>query len=202
MILKYILQKELIQIGRNPFLPRLIVVFPIMIMCVMPWVMNMEVTNIAVEVVDNDHSTMSGRFVNRIAASRYFKFMGMKDGYGDALADVDDFKADLIVEIPHGYEKDIALGKTPQVLIAANAVNGTKGSMGNAYMSSIAAMNLDKDVAELQSKVSSLYLYNKHLNYKLFMIPSLVAILVMLMCGFLPALNIVSEKGEGHNRGH
>ena len=197
MILKYILQKELIQIGRNPFLPRLIVVFPIMIMCVMPWVMNMEVTNIAVEVVDNDHSTMSGRFVNRIAASRYFKFMGMKDGYGDALADVDDFKADLIVEIPHGYEKDIALGKTPQVLIAANAVNGTKGSMGNAYMSSIAAMNLDKDVAELQSKVSSLYLYNKHLNYKLFMIPSLVAILVMLMCGFLPALNIVSEKEKG-----
>lgn len=111
------------------------------------------------------------------------------------IADVDDFKADLIVEIPHGYEKDIALGKTPQVLIAANAVNGTKGSMGNAYMSSIAAMNLDQDVAELQSKVSSLYLYNKHLNYKLFMIPSLVAILVMLMCGFLPALNIVSEKG-------
>lgn len=197
MILKYILQKELIQIKRNPFLPRLIVIFPIMIMCVMPWVMNMEVTNIAVEVVDNDHSTMSGRLVNRIAASRYFKFMGMKDSYSEALADVDDFKADLIVEIPHDYEKRMALGQTPQVLIAANAVNGTKGSMGNAYMTNIAAMNLDQSMAALQSKVSSLYLYNKHLNYKLFMIPSLVAILVMLMCGFLPALNIVGEKEKG-----
>ena len=47
-MLKYLLQKEFIQIRRNAFLPKLIVVFPIMIMCVMPWVMNMEVKNIKV----------------------------------------------------------------------------------------------------------------------------------------------------------
>ena len=57
MTLKYLIQKELTQIRRNTFLPKLIVVFPIMIMCVMPWVMNMEVKNIKVTVVDNDRST-------------------------------------------------------------------------------------------------------------------------------------------------
>ena len=52
MTLKYLLQKEFIQIRRNSFIPRLIIMFPIMVMCVMPWVMNMEVKNIVVDVVD------------------------------------------------------------------------------------------------------------------------------------------------------
>ena len=73
-MLKYLLQKEFIQIRRNAFLPKLIVVFPIMIMCVMPWVMNMEVKNIKVVVVDNDRSPSSLRLVHRIEASGYFFF--------------------------------------------------------------------------------------------------------------------------------
>ena len=48
MTLKYLLRKEFTQIRRNSFIPRLIIVFPIIIMCVMPWVMNMEVKNILV----------------------------------------------------------------------------------------------------------------------------------------------------------
>ncbi|MBR5744526.1 MAG: ABC transporter permease, partial [Muribaculaceae bacterium] len=66
MTLKYLLHKEFLQIKRNSFLPKLIFVFPVVIMCVMPWVMSMEVKNVAVEVVDNDHSTLSQRLVHSI----------------------------------------------------------------------------------------------------------------------------------------
>ena len=52
MTLAYLIQKEFLQIRRNAFLPRLIVLFPIVIMCVMPWVMQMEVKNIVVDVVN------------------------------------------------------------------------------------------------------------------------------------------------------
>lgn len=76
MTLKYLLQKEFIQIRRNSFIPRLIIMFPIMVMCVMPWVMNMEVKNIVVDVVDNDRSTESQRLVHEIEANRYFIFHG------------------------------------------------------------------------------------------------------------------------------
>ncbi|MBQ9654919.1 MAG: ABC transporter permease, partial [Prevotella sp.] len=44
---------------------------------------------------------------------------------------------------------------------------------------------------------SSLVLYNKQQNYKLYMIPALLAIVMMLMTGFLPTLNIVGEKESG-----
>ena len=189
-MLKYLIQKEFLSIRRNPFLPKLVLIFPVMIMCVMPWVMNMEIKNIVVDVVDNDRSTMSGQLVHRIEASDYFIFNGQKSSYEEALADVERGDADVIVEIPKDYERNSVRGETAQVLIAANAVNGTKGSMGAAYLSNI-VIDRQTDIVE------TLYLYNKNLDYKIFMIPSLMAIIVMLMCGFLPALNIVGEKETG-----
>ena len=58
-MIRYLIQKEFLQIRRNGFLPRLIIMFPIMIMCIMPWVMNQEVKNVRVDVVDIDHTTKS-----------------------------------------------------------------------------------------------------------------------------------------------
>lgn len=197
MTLRYLIQKEFLQIRRNSFLPKLIVMFPIMIMCVMPWVMNMEVKNIRVDVVDIDHTVASQRLIQQIAASNYFIFNAQQPTYKEALSDVEHGKADVILEIRDG-----------QYLIAANAVNGTKGSMGAAYMSQVvqsAAANScvpsvasdQRSSASLFALHSSLVLYNKSQNYKLFMIPALLAIVMMLMTGFLPTLNIVGEKEAG-----
>ena len=197
MTLKYLIQKEFTQIRRNAFLPRLIVAFPIIIMCVMPWVMNMEVKNVKVAVVDNDRSTLSQQLVHSIEASNYFIFKGQKPTYQAALKEIEKTQTDVVVVIPQDYSRDLTNGQQPQVLIAANAVNGTKGSIGSAYLSQIVTAQVNPDVAAMQSRVSTLFLYNKHLNFKLFMIPALFAIVMMLMTGFLPALNIVGEKEAG-----
>ena len=180
MTLRYLIQKELLQIRRNSFLPKLIVMFPIMIMCVMPWVMQMEVKNIRVDVVDIDRTTQSQRLVHDIEASNYFIFNGMQPTYQAAMTDVEHGKADIILEIRDG-----------KYLIAANAVNGTKGAMGSSYLSQIVTKDLRMNGADV------LNLYNKGQNYKLYMIPALLAIVMMLMTGFLPTLNIVGEKETG-----
>jgi len=85
----------------------------------------------------------------------------------------------------------------PQVLIAANAVNGTKGALGSIYLSQVVTAHAQPAVAALQKQASTLYLYNRHLNFKLFMIPALFAIVMMLLTGYLPTLNIVGEKEAG-----
>ena len=195
MTLKYLIQKEFLQIRRNPFLPKLIIMFPIVIMCVMPWVMQMEVKNIVVDVVDNDRSTRSQQIVHSIGASDYFIFNGQKPSYREALSEIEHGKADVVLVIPQDYGKDIEMGKMPQVLIAANAVNGTKGSIGSAYLAQIITQSVP--YAAILSQPSTLLLYNKHQNYKLYMIPALLAIVMMLMTGFLPTLNIVGEKETG-----
>ena len=197
MTLKYLIQKEFLQIRRDAFLPKLIVLFPIMIMCVMPWVMQMEVKNIRVDVVDIDHSVESQRLVQQIAASNYFIFNGQKATYAEAMGDVERGQADIILEIRDG-----------QYLIAANAVNGTKGSMGSAYLSQIVAssspssssvppVSFAATSSQPSHLPSPLLLYNPHQNYKLYMVPALLAIVMMLMTGFLPTLNIVGEKEAG-----
>ena len=195
--LKFLIRKEFLQIRRNAFLPRLIVIFPIMMMCVMPWVMNMEVKNVIVDVVDNDRSTRSQQLVHSIEASNYFIFNGQMPTYQDALNDIEMSRADIVVVIPQYYSRDLTQGKQPQVLIAANAVNGTKGAMGSAYLSQIVTTNAMANISSIQSRVSTLFLYNKGMNFKVFMIPALLAIVLMLMCGFLPTLNIVGEKEAG-----
>ena len=181
-MIKYLIQKEFLQIRRNAFLPRLIVIFPIVIMCIMPWVMQMEVKNVVVDVVDIDHTVESQRLIQQIAASNYFIFGGQKDTYAEAMKDIEKGTADIILEIRDG-----------RYLIAANAVNGTKGAMGSAYLSQI----VTSDYSSLTSHFSPLVLYNKGKDYKLFMIPALFAIVMMLMTGFLPTLNIVGEKESG-----
>ena len=200
MTLKYLIHKEFLQIRRNSFLPRLIFVFPIMIMCVMPWVMNMEVKNIVVDVVDNDRSMLSQQLVHKVESSNYFIFNGQKSSYDEALKEIEHTQTDVVLVIPPDYEKDMTNGQMPQVLIAANAVNGTKGSMGSVYLSQIVASNsrsIWSTSKNSQSSTKVLSLYNKNQNYKVFMIPALMAILMMMLCGFLPALNIVGEKEAG-----
>lgn len=196
MTLRYLLQKEFIQIRRNPFLPRLIILFPILIMCVMPWVMNLEVKHVAVDVVDNDRSTRSQQLVQSIAVSKYFSFHGQPSTYREALRDIERSQADIVLVIPHGYSRDLTLGRKPQILIAANAVNGTKGAIGSVYLARLVTTSAFP-LASIRSEVSTLFLHNQHFDFKLFMIPALLAIVMMMMTGYLPTLNIVGEKEAG-----
>lgn len=201
MTIKYLLEKEFRQIMRNTFIPKMIIMFPIIIMCVTPWVTNLEIKNIIVSVVDNDHSSLSSRLIHRIEASDYFIFAGTERSYEDAMKKIDMCKTDVAVVIPENYERDITNDRLPRILVSANAVNGTKGSMGSAYLANIINDNLKEAVHANttinKEKLTTFSLYNKGQDYKVFMIPALMAILIVMFCGFLPALNIVGEKENG-----
>lgn len=207
-MIKYLIEKEFKQLLRNSFLPKLIFIFPCMIMILMPWAANLEIENINLNIVDNDHSVLSRRLVDKVGASTYFRLTALPNTYDEALRSVEVGTADVILEIPRNFEKDWINGKAPRLLVAANAVNGTKGSLGSSYMSSIVSdytreLNSEVSVKTLVGKmlprvgISTLNLYNPTLNYKLFMIPALMVMLLTLICGFLPALNVVGEKEVG-----
>ena len=58
-MLKYLIEKEFKVIMRNKFLPKLILVFPVVMMLLMPWAANLDIKDIKVAVVDNDRSPLS-----------------------------------------------------------------------------------------------------------------------------------------------
>lgn len=211
-MLKFLIEKEFKQLLRNSFLPRLIIGYPCMVMIIMPWAANMEIKNISVNVVDNDHSVVSQRLIHKIDASSYFRLNNLSPTYNSALRDVESGDADVILEIPRHFEKKLENGEASHVLLAANAVNGNKGGLASSYMTAtladynaqLHAENPSSGIVQEAASsvqpsvsVSEKNLYNPHLNYKLFMVPALMVMLVTVICGFLPALNIVSEKEVG-----
>ncbi len=211
-MLKFLIEKEFKQLLRNSFLPRLIIGYPCMVMIIMPWAANMEIKNISVNVVDNDHSVVSQRLIHKIDASSYFRLNNLSPTYNSALRDIESGDADVILEIPRHFEKKLENGEASHVLLAANAVNGSKGGLASSYMTAtladynaqLHAENPSSGIVQEAASsvqpsvsVSEKNLYNPHLNYKLFMVPALMVMLVTVICGFLPALNIVSEKEVG-----
>ena len=211
-MLKFLIEKEFKQLLRNSFLPRLIIGYPCIVMIIMPWATNMEIKNISVNVVDNDHSVVSQRLIHKIDASSYFRLNNLSPTYNSALRDIESGDADVILEIPRHFEKTLENGEASHVLLAANAVNGSEGGLASSYMTAtladynaqLHAENPSSGIVQEAASsvqpsvsVSEKNLYNPHLNYKLFMVPALMVMLVTVICGFLPALNIVSEKEVG-----
>lgn len=213
MTLRYLIEKEFKQTWRNPLLPRLIVIFPCVMLLIMPWAANSEITNINICIVDNDHSTLSVRLSDKVSSSRFFRVTGVQDTYDEAMRSIERGDADMILEIPPLFERDLMRGDTPQALIAANSVDGTKAGLGSSYVSAIVAGYAAELRDELGGKVVSAgasvappsgmfsvlvrNFYNPYLDFKFFMVPALMVMLLTMICGFMPALNIVNEKETG-----
>ena len=121
-MIKYLIEKEFKQLLRNSFLPRLIFIFPCMIMLLMPWAANLEIKNIRMNIIDHDHSVISRRLVDKITASTYFQITALPDSYEKGMEAIEAGTADLLLEIPRGFEKDWVNGGAANVLFAVNAV--------------------------------------------------------------------------------
>ena len=197
-----LVQKEFLQIRRNPFLPRLIIAFPILIMLLIPLIMTMDVRNVNVAVVDLDRSTTSRRIASHIEASEYLTLAQTTSEYPLAIDALEQGEVDVIVQIPADFERDMTVATPERISITANAVNATKGGMGMQYIVQTIARTLvelrgEKTPAKLSELVTIETRYNPTLNYRHYMIPALMIILFILICGFLPALSIVGEKESG-----
>ncbi len=219
-MLKFLLEKEFKQFFRNPFLPKLMVAFPVMIMLVIPWIANMDVKNIEVTVVNHDSSSAAEGLIRTIESSTYFILTDVTADYGMAMEMLEYGKTDAIIEIPADFEKDLLTEGSVPVQISINAVNQTMGSLGSSYLMAIcsdfsasylqnnvpaagsgASVPSDDGMAPVRTapkvNISVQNRYNLYMDYKLFMIPALMVIVLILMGGFLPALNIVGEKEKG-----
>lgn len=218
--LGFLVQKEFKQFFRNSFLPRMLIGFPIVAILVIPWVANMEIKNINLSIVDFDKSTLSNELIAKIEAGDYFKIAQNALSFESAKECIYLAKCDIIVEIPNDFEANM-LSQSASIALYANAINSTKGTLGAGYLSNIIAefgaeknakilnwqgfgttsatsANLSNTANIGNLEILSLYAYNPHLDYKLYMIPALTVMVLTLLCGFLPAFNIIGEKQSGN----
>lgn len=200
--LKILLKKEVLLLKRNPLIPRLIVAMPILVMLIIPLVVTLDVKNVGVAVVDNDRTELSRRMVADMEASEYLSVTGCYSYYVEALRQIEAGKADVIITIPKDYLKDLTNGKKPQLDLKANGVNASKGTLGAQYatkslINTISRWQTEQGFSLPLSESATLNLYNPTLVFQNYMIPALMVVLLIIICGFLPTLNLVSEKDSG-----
>lgn len=201
-ILRILIDKEFRQIFRNAFIPRVIVALPLLVMLVIPLVATMDVRHVGVAVADADRSVLSARMAADIAASEYLSLRSTMPDYNANLQRLEQGEVDVIVEIPEGFERNLNTPSPKHINISANAVNATKGTIGMQYVvqtlgHTLAAYRAESSPVEVGDVVTLQHRYNPTLNYRFFMIPALMTMLVIILCGFLPALSIVQEKENG-----
>jgi len=206
-ILLFLLEKEFRQILRNKQMIPLLLIAPVIQLVLLPLAANYTVKNISIAVVDNDHSTFSQKLINKIISSGYFKLTGYTASYKEALSMVEQDKADLALQIPVNFEKDLVRENSDKVFIAINAIEGTKASLGGAYLNSIIS-DFNSDIrinwpaappiadAPQITTVSS-YWYNPLMDYNLYIVPAILVTLVTAMAAMQSAFNIVQEKENG-----
>jgi ABC-2 type transport system permease protein len=205
--LKFLLQKEFRQIFRDPSILRIIFVMPIIQLLVLPWAADYEMKNIKISVIDHDHSPYSWQLIQKVTASGYFQLQDYAANFNQSLTDLEKDRSDIILEIPASFEKDLVKEDESKLFIAANAINGVKANLGCAYLRSI-IQDFNKEVRlewiqfprfspELNIDVVSSNWYNPQQNYKYFMVPGILVILVTMVGAFLTSLNIVKEKEIG-----
>ncbi|WP_293297430.1 ABC transporter permease [Pedobacter sp. UBA4863] len=205
--LKFLLQKEFKQIFRNKALLPLIFVVPIVQLLILPLAADYEVKNINISIVDHDHSAFSRHLISKITASGYFRLADYSPSFNTAFKQIEQDQSDLILEIPQGFEKNLVRENEQKLFIAVNAINGVKAGLGGAYLNQIiTAYNADIRLQWFQPDkfntapvitVASSNWFNPFMNYRFFMVPGILVILVTMVGSYMCALNIVKEKEVG-----
>lgn len=201
----FLLEKEFRQIFRNKILLAIILVVPLVQLVILPLTANYEVKNIHLSIVNHDNSSYARRLITKITASGYFQLTSLEHSYASAVSNVEANRADLVLEIPAGFEKNLIRDNRQTLFIAANAINGVKAGLGTSYLNTIIRdYNQDLRLSQTQYPVQEPVIeivssnwYNPHMNYQLFMVPGILAILVTMIGAYMTALNIVKEKESG-----
>ena len=205
--LRFLLQKEFRQIFRDPSILRLIFMMPVIQLIILPWAADYEIKDVKLAVVDLDHSTYSQRMLEKITSSGYFKLVSAGTSYKEALHLVEHDDADLILEIPNRFEHDLVSENEASLFMALNAINGVKANLGGAYLRTI-LQDFNKEIRlrwiqfprfspEPQIEVRSANWYNPLMNYKFFMVPGILVLLLTMIGSNLTAINIVKEREIG-----
>ena len=199
--LSFLLKKEFLQIFRNKLILRMMIALPLFQLTVIPWAATFDQRNIALSIVDSDHSPYSRKLTEKIVSSGFFKLVDHTSSHNEALSSLENGESRLVLDIPTDFEKNVVNGNSPKLMLSVDAVNGQEAGLGLSYISQI-INKFSKEVGSqnaqvTQVEVSSSYRFNAEMNYHNYMVPGIIVLLVSIIGGMLSALNIVSEKEIG-----
>ena len=204
----FIIQKEFKQIFRDKSMLRLIFILPILQLLILSNAATFDVKNIRISFIDSDNSISSRVLKDKFNANSYFSVTKELTNPKEGLDFLQKGSTDIVIEIPNQFEKMLQNEKKAELQIQINAIDAATAGVQNVYVSQI-VQQVNQDIAVkiynttenqiILSRIETIpsFWYNNTLNYKTFMVPGILVLLVTMLTLFLSAMNIVREKELG-----
>lgn len=186
----------------------IIFVLPLLQLVILSNAATFDIKNIKFSYIDHDKSSFSRVLIEKFDASTYFNVIAEFPSKKEANAAMAKGEVDVILEIPRYFERDLLKQNKTVISVAINAIDGAAAGVENVYINQIVQdfnkkakvalsqpsdlINAPKDIMAIPS-----FWYNKTLNYKTFMVPGILVLLVTMITLFLSGMNIVREKEIG-----
>jgi ABC-2 type transport system permease protein len=203
----YLIRKEFIQIFRNKFISKAIFAVPLVQMLILVPAVTFEIRNVVLTVIDRDMSAESRGLVSKLEGSSFFRVSYSTFSNDEAVDLLQSNKCDVILEIPAGFSKSVTTGEGSKVMASVDAVNASAAQITWAYLSGVirdynldllsGSVNLERTSLPPHAEITNRYWYNEGLNYKYFMLPGILVVLVTAIGFLLAGLNMVREKEIG-----
>lgn len=181
---------------------------PIVQLVILPLAMDFDIKNINLAIVDHDHSSYAQKLIHKLNASGYFKLISMDSDYQQAIEHIEKEEADVIMEIPPNFERNLVREGEQQIAVYADAINGTKAGIGSGYLNIVIhdfSKELDLNIDAIEKirgaggiiEIRQRSWFNPLEAYKFNIVPAVLVLLLTLIGCFMTALNIVKEKEIG-----
>lgn len=203
----YLIRKEFIQIFRNKFISKAIFAVPIVQMLLLVPAITFEIKNVDLVVIDNDMSPESRGLISKLEGSSFFRVAYYSSSEVEANDLMNSNKCSMILHIPSSFGRDIGNGYPGKLIATVDAINASSAQLSWAYMNGVIRdYNTELIINNIttrplapipQTEITNRYWYNEMLNYKYYMLPGILVILVTAIGFLLAGLNLVREKEIG-----
>jgi ABC-2 type transport system permease protein len=202
--IRFLVWKELIELRQDPRLLIIVVIAPIIQLLMLGYAATTDIRNVPVVVADADRSAASRELIARFEASPSFTVEAVVSGSGEVDSFLEHGDAWLAVAIPAGYGAALAQGRPEAVQIIADGSDSNSAGLALGYAGSLIAEYGRRLAARRAPAAAGGGLdlrvrvwFNPQLESRDFMIPGVLALLLLVITTNLSSMGIVREKELG-----
>lgn len=203
-----IFRKELIQVRRDPRTLALVLVMPVLLLLLYGYGVSTDIRNIPMVVVDQDRNSQSRELIRSFTSSGFFRLQSYGSRLGDIDQALDGGRARVGLLIPPDFGRKVIRGEMAEVFVAVDGSEPNTANSSISYVSTIVSRYSSKVIAkELRGRVPLEELnpidlrpriwYNPELRSINFIVPGLVAIILMMTSALLTSATIARERELG-----
>jgi ABC-2 type transport system permease protein len=199
--IRFIAQKEVYHILRDARSLIIVFIMPIMMIFIYGYAINMDIKNVRLAVADFDHTLESRQFIARFYASPYFDPPRAAVDMADPEKLLRASEAGAVLYIPAGFAEAVNRGEKFQLGMTVDGSDATLASAVQAYSNGVLfAFLKDRMPPGFQIPgvtISNQVLYNPDLKSSHFLVPGLVAMILMMVSALMTSMTIAREKETG-----